>query len=148
VYKWFPNPTLPKEELTTDKKKLLGVSFEKDGYVMFAIAPKCYILKSSKNENDESVKKMKGVSFRLKDNIELESYKSCLEQSSNPVIGINRGFMVVESDPYSHTRHMVKYEQKKKVINRSALDKMIVLENHTCPPILHNLTKEDYYYAK
>jgi hypothetical protein len=110
VYKRFTNPTLPKEEETGDKKKLLGVSFEKEGYIMFVIAPKCYILKSSKVENDESVKKMKGVSFRLKDSIELESYKSCLEQSSNPVMGINRGFMVVESDPYSHTRHMVKYE--------------------------------------
>jgi hypothetical protein len=27
VYKLFPNPTLPKEEQTRDKKKLLGVSF-------------------------------------------------------------------------------------------------------------------------
>jgi hypothetical protein len=26
------------------------VSFEKEGYIMFAIAPKCYILKSSKND--------------------------------------------------------------------------------------------------
>jgi hypothetical protein len=75
VYKWFPNPTLPKEEQTIDKKKLLGVSFEKEGYIMFAIAPKCYILKFSKNENDESVKKMKCVSFRLNDNMELESLK-------------------------------------------------------------------------
>jgi hypothetical protein len=132
VYKWFPNPTLPKEEQTRDKKKLLGVSFEKEGYVMFTIAPKCYILKSSKNDNDENVKKMKGVSFRLNNNIELESYRSCLEQSSVPEIGINRDFMVVESDPYSHSRHMVKYEQKKKAINGSALDKMIVLENHSC----------------
>jgi hypothetical protein len=47
VYKWFPNPTLPKEEPTRDKKKILGVSFEKEGYNMFAIAPKCYISKSS-----------------------------------------------------------------------------------------------------
>jgi hypothetical protein len=115
---------------------------------MIAITPKCYILKSSKNENDENVKKMKGVSFRLNDTIELESYKSCLEQSSNPVMGINRGFMVVESDPYSHSRHMVKYEQKKKAINGSALDKTIVLENHSCTPFLPNLTKEDYYCAK
>jgi hypothetical protein len=115
---------------------------------MFAIARKCCILKSSKDENDEKVKKMKGVSFRLNDSIELESYKSCLEQSSNPVMGINRGFMVVESDPYSHTRHMVKYEQKKKAINGSALDKMIVLENHSCAPFLPNLAKEDYYCAK
>jgi hypothetical protein len=83
---------------------------------MFAIAPKCYILKSSKNENDESIKKMKGVSFRLNDNIELESYKSCLLKYSNPVMGINRGFMVVESDPYSHTKHMVKYEQMNKYL--------------------------------
>jgi hypothetical protein len=31
VYEWFPNPNLPKEEQTRDKKKLLGVSFEKEG---------------------------------------------------------------------------------------------------------------------
>jgi hypothetical protein len=111
---------------------------------MFVIAPKYYILKSSKNENDESAKKTKVVSFRLNHNIELESYRSCLEQSSNPVMGIYRGFMVVESDPYSHTRHMVKYEQKKKAINGCALDKMIILKNHSCAPFLPNLTKVDY----
>jgi hypothetical protein len=33
------------------------------------------------------------------------------------IMRINRSFMVVESDPYSHTRHMVKYEEKKKAIN-------------------------------
>jgi hypothetical protein len=37
VHKLFPNPTLPKEEQTRDKKKLLGVSFEKEGYFMFAM---------------------------------------------------------------------------------------------------------------
>jgi hypothetical protein len=79
LYKWFSNPNLPKEKQTRDKKKLLGVSFEMEGYIMFTITPKCYILKSSKNDNDENVKKMKGVSFRLNDSIELESYKSCLE---------------------------------------------------------------------
>jgi hypothetical protein len=101
VYKWFPNPNIPKEELIRDKKKLPGVSFEKDVYIIFVIALKYYILKSSKNFEDQSVKKMKGVSFRLNDNIELESCKTCLLQSSNPVIEINRDFIVVESDPYS-----------------------------------------------
>jgi hypothetical protein len=145
VYKWFPNPTLPKEELTRDKKKLLGVSFEKEGYIMFAISPKCYILKSSKNDDDKDVKKMKGVSSRLNGNIDLESYKSCLLKSSVPVSGINRGFMIVESDPFTHTRQMVKYVQRKKTINDSALDKMIVFENHACAPFLPSLTKDDYY---
>jgi hypothetical protein len=42
---------------------------------------------------------------------------------------------------------MVKYEQKKKVINGSALDKMIVLENHSCAPFLPNFTEEDYYFS-
>jgi hypothetical protein len=88
---------------------------------MFATAPKSYILKSSKNKNDENVKKMKGVFFRLNNNIELESYKSCLEQSSVRIMGINRGFMVVETDFYSHARYMIKYEQKKKAINGNAL---------------------------
>jgi hypothetical protein len=63
-------------------------------------------------------------------------------------MGINRDFMVVESDPYSGTRYMVKYEQKKKAINECVLDKMIVLENHSCTHSLPNLTKEDYYFAK
>jgi hypothetical protein len=112
---------------------------------MFAIAPKCYILKSSKNDDDPDIKKMKGVSSRLNDNIDLDSYKSCLLKSSVPVSGINRGFMVVESDPFTHTRQMVKYVQRKKAINGSALDKMIVLENHACAPFLPNLTKDDYY---
>jgi hypothetical protein len=56
VYKWFPNPNLPKEELTRDKKKLLGISFEKEGYIMFVIAPKYCILKSSKNDDSRSEK--------------------------------------------------------------------------------------------
>jgi hypothetical protein len=53
--------------------------------------------------------------------------------------------MVVESNSYSHTRHVVKYEKKKKVIKGGALDKMIVLENHSYTPFLPILTKEDYF---
>jgi hypothetical protein len=104
----FYNSIIPKEEQTRDKKKLLGVGLEKEEYIMFAITPKCYILKFSKNDNNKNVKKMKHMSFRLDDNIELENYKNYLLKSSYPVMGINRGFMVVESDPYFHTRHMVK----------------------------------------
>jgi hypothetical protein len=77
---------------------------------------------------------MKGVSSRLNDSINLESYKSCLLKSSVPVSWINGGFMVVESDPFTHTRQMVKYVQRKKFINDSALDKMIILENNACAP--------------
>jgi hypothetical protein len=61
---------------------------------------------------------------------------------------INRSFMVVQSDLYSNIRQMVKYEQKKKAINGSALEKTIVLENHSCALFLPNLTKEDYYFVK
>jgi hypothetical protein len=110
---------------------------------MFGIAPKCYILKSSKYDNNENVEKMKGVSFRLNYNIELESYKSCLEQSSIPITGTNTGFMVVNS----RTRYIVKYEQKKKAINGNTLDEMIVFENHFCASFLPNLAKE-YYFSK
>jgi hypothetical protein len=145
VYKWFPNPSLPKEELIRDKKKLLGVNFEKEGYIMFAITPKRYILKSSKNNNDQEVKKMNGVSSRLNDSIDLESFKSCLLKSSVPVSGINHSFMVVESDPFIYTRQILKYVQRKKAINGRVTDKMIVLENHSCAPFLPNLTKDDYY---
>jgi hypothetical protein len=72
---------------------------EKEDYFMFALVPKCCILKSSKNENNESLKKMKNVSFRLNNDIEFKSYKSCLEQSSVPIIGKEGDFIVVESDP-------------------------------------------------
>jgi hypothetical protein len=143
VYKWFPNPQLR----TKDKKKLLGVSFEKERYGMYAIAPKCYILKGNKSSDKENVRKMKGVSVRLNYDINLMSYKSCLE-SSAPVMGINRGFMMIELNQFSHSRRMVKYQQRKKAVNGLALDKMIVFENHTCAPFLPNLTAEDYIVLK
>jgi hypothetical protein len=143
VYKWLPNPELG----TKDKNKLLGVSFEKVRYVMYAIAPKCYILKGSKSSDKEDVRKTKGVSVRTNDDIDLMSYKSCLE-SSIPVMGINRGFMMIESTPMKHTRQMVKYEQKKKAINGLALDKMIMFKNHACVPFLPNLTADDYIVLK
>jgi gamma-glutamyl-gamma-aminobutyrate hydrolase PuuD len=82
---------------------------------MYVIAPKCYILKGNKTRDKEDVRKMKGVSVRLNDDINLMSYKSCLE-SSVPVMGINRGFMMIESNPFSHTRRMVKYQQRKKLL--------------------------------
>jgi hypothetical protein len=85
VYKWFQNPQF----WTKDKKKLLRVSFEKEGYVMYAILPKCYILKGSKSNDKDDVKKMKGVSVRLNCDIDL-TYKSCLE-SSVPVMGLIEG---------------------------------------------------------
>jgi hypothetical protein len=76
------------EQQTRDKKKLLGVGIEKEGYIMFAIAPKCCILKSLKNDDDQEMKKMKGVFSRLIDTVDLESYKSCLLKSSIPISGI------------------------------------------------------------
>jgi hypothetical protein len=57
AYKWFPNPELG----TKDKKKLLGVSFEKVGYVMYGIAPKCNILRGNKSSDKEDVRKMMRV---------------------------------------------------------------------------------------
>jgi hypothetical protein len=131
--------------MCTNKKKFLGVSFEKKGYIMITVAPKYYILNSSKNKDDQEVKKLKSVSSRLNNNIDLENYKNCLLKSSVPVSGINHGFMVVESNPFTHIRQMVKYVQRKKGINGSALDKMIILENHACVHFLSNLTKDDYY---
>jgi hypothetical protein len=146
MYKWFPNPQLG----TKDKKKLLGVSFEKVGYVMYAIAPKCYILKGNKTSDKEDVRKMKGVSVRLNDDIDLMSYKSCLE-SSVRMMAINRGYMMIESNPLKHIRRMEKYKQRKNVVNGLALDKMIVFKNYPCAPFLPNLTLHQviikYFYC-
>jgi hypothetical protein len=139
VYKLFPNPQLG----TKDKKKLLCVSFEKVGYVMYAIAPKCYILKGNKTTDKEDVRKMKGVSVRLNDDINLMSYKSCLE-SSVSVMGIYRGFMMIE---FTFTWDG-EVPTEKKAVNGLALDKMIVFENNACAPFLPNLTAEDYVVLK
>jgi hypothetical protein len=57
MYKWFPNPQLG----TKYKKKLFGVSFKKEEFVIYAISPKCYILKRSKKRSKEDVRKMKEV---------------------------------------------------------------------------------------
>jgi hypothetical protein len=40
---------------------------------------------------------------------------------------------------------VVKYVKRKKAINGTALDKMIVFENYWCAFFLLNLTKDDYY---
>jgi hypothetical protein len=82
--------------------------------------------------NNKDVKKIKGVSMRLKTNIDLEAYKSCLDKSQ-PIYGI-----------YTHKDDLVKYEQTKKAINGCVLDKMIVLSNYFPAPYLSNLTTEDY----
>jgi hypothetical protein len=108
-------------------------------------SPKFYILKSTKNDDDQDMKKMKGVSSRLNNRIYLESYVSFLLKSAVLVIRIYCGFMIVESDPLTHTRQMVKYVQRKKAINGSALDKIIVLEIYVCAPLFPNITKDDYY---
>jgi hypothetical protein len=63
-------------------------------------------------------------------------------------MGTNRDLMVSESDPHSHTKHMVKYEQKKKIININAFYKVIILKNYSCTPLLPNFTKEDHYFSK
>jgi hypothetical protein len=51
VYKLFPNPKLG----TKDKKKLLEVSLEKEGYVIYIIIPKYYILKGSKRNDNQII---------------------------------------------------------------------------------------------
>jgi hypothetical protein len=75
-------------------KKLLGVSFEKEAYVMYAMVQKCYILKGSKSNDKKDVSKMKGVLVRLNGDVDLMSYKSCLE-SSALVMKINKKFMML-----------------------------------------------------
>jgi hypothetical protein len=106
---------------------------------MYAIAPKCYILKGNKTTDKEDVRNMKGVLVWLNDDINLMSYKSRLESSV---------VVMIESNQFSHSRRIVKYQQKKKAINGLALDKMIIFDNHASAPFLPNLTAEDYVVLK
>jgi hypothetical protein len=79
VYKWLPDPNKDID----DEKKLLGAAIEKEGYLMIAIIPKCYYLKTTRSTEakQNEVKKMKGVSLGSNPEITLESYKSCLDRS-------------------------------------------------------------------
>jgi hypothetical protein len=108
VYKWLPDPNKDID----DEKKLLGAAIEKEGYLMIAIAPKCYYLKTTRptERQQTEAKKMKGVSVGLNPDITLESYKSCIEQSI-PKQGYNRGFKIILSDVKSHKYEMIKYKQ-------------------------------------
>jgi hypothetical protein len=76
VYKWLPDPNKDID----NEKMLLDAVIEKEGYLMIAIAPKCYYLKTTKSTEakQNEVKKMKGVSVGLNPDITPESYKSCL----------------------------------------------------------------------
>jgi hypothetical protein len=71
------------------------------------IPPKCYFLKGSKSNDKEDVKKMKSMLVRLNDDVDLMSYRNCLENSP-VVIGINRGFIMIKSNLFTHSLQMVK----------------------------------------
>jgi hypothetical protein len=79
VFKWFPHPNKDID----DEKKLLGAAIVKEGYLMIAIAPKCYYLKTTRvtETKQNEVKKMIDVSVGLNPDVTLENYKSCLERS-------------------------------------------------------------------
>jgi hypothetical protein len=127
VYKWFS-----KEK---NGKKLLGVSIEKEGTKMVAVAPKCYYISTS---NEKHIMKIKGVSL-ARNTIKPEDYLNVVRYSEI-IKGSNCGFYTKFVDGV-HT--MVKLETEKNAIT-PVHNKMICLPNNSCAPFIEGLTKEDY----
>jgi hypothetical protein len=75
---------------------------------MYVISLKYNILKVNKNSDKMDVRKMKGESVPHNDDIGLICNKIYLEKSVL-VMRINRKFILIESNPFSHTLKMVNY---------------------------------------
>jgi hypothetical protein len=133
VYKWFPDPNKGLE----DEKKLLGVSTEKEGTVMFAVSPKCYYL-CAPGKKEENIMKAKGADLR-RNHITPDDYKATVLEKQI-IQGENCGFYVHDIDGM---KHMVKMLTRKNIIT-PIHNKMICLDNYSCAPIIQGLSKEDY----
>lgn len=137
VYKWFPNDTIADQFLRkADEKKLLGVSVEKEGTEMYAVAPKCYYIETAKG----STSKVKGVSNS--NGFLKNDYKKVL--NDNEVIkGRNMGFYMKKVDGEFE---MVKLEVFKDAITPTH-DKMYCFANNSCAPLIKGFTDKDYEIA-
>jgi hypothetical protein len=124
-YKFFPNP----EKGKVDEKKLLGMAIEKEGNFMIALAPKCYYIHTVRGPTIKN----KGVGKRNK--LTKEEYVDNLEKGEvshavNVNLRSNRGVM------------------GKEVIRKVAVSgvhtKMVVLDNHSCAPIVFGINPTEY----
>jgi hypothetical protein len=137
IFKWFPNPQLGIE----DEKKLLGLSIEKEGVGMIALAPKCYCFCG---ENNSETKKSKGIQLYRNPEITLQSYVNCIEQSTT-IYGVNVGFRTIKANNTDNSFQMIKYKQTKLALSPIVLDKMYVFPNHqSCAPIILGFNNENY----
>jgi hypothetical protein len=115
---------------------LLGVSVEKEGIKMIAVAPKCYYITGPNEKN--LILKIKGVSL-ARNRI---SPKDCEEtiDESKIIRGQNCGFHTKKVDG---SVGMVKLETDKNAIT-PVHNKMICLKNNSCAPFIEGLTRKDY----
>jgi hypothetical protein len=135
VYRWFPNPNIEDKSLRkADEKKLLGVSVEKEGRKMFAIAPKCYFIETDRN----NVSKLKGVSEGL-NRYKESDFKEVLTENKVQK-GINLGFYMKR---VNNDFHMTRLQVYKDAITGKH-DKMYCYTNHSCAPLINGYTDENY----
>jgi hypothetical protein len=133
---WFPNPLGGVE----DEKKLLGLTIEKEGEGMIALAPKCYCFFTSLK--DKITRKAKGVQINRNPDINLDSYKSVLI-NNNMLFATNVGFRTIPEE--NNTYSTVKYEQHKIALSAKVLDKMVIFFNHqSCAPLIFNFITDNY----
>jgi hypothetical protein len=132
VFKWFPDPTKGLE----DEKKLLGLCVEKEGSEMIALGPKCYTLKTEK----QNILKVKGVTLKQNPQVSLESYKKVLNEKAT-IMGEN---IILRMKAEKGQDFQMTKQVQPKIVMTGIHNKMRVLSNESCAPFIEGLGKDNY----
>ena len=118
------------DKFMSGSKKLLGLSIEREGSSMIALAPKCYSINSKNSE----INKLKGLNLTDND-IHYDDYKEIIDKNSTKS-GVNKIMKCKGCD-------LFEIEQEKRSLT-GFHNKMIVLSNQCCVPYVYGLNASDY----
>jgi hypothetical protein len=141
AYTLFPDPTIENPLLRIkDEKKLLGLAIEKYGNIFYGVSPKSYYMNCWEDENSpQQLRKMKGVSRKYNEILE-EQYADVINKNS-VVYGVNYQLKLNALGPLPF--QMMSIKQRKAALT-PLHNKMRVLSNQSCAPLIEKLTRADY----
>ncbi|KAA6381509.1 MAG: hypothetical protein EZS28_022964 [Streblomastix strix] len=117
-----------------DEKKILGLSIERQGISMTALAPKNYMIETNYNGNSKI--KLKGVNQKT-NKITKEQIVDCIEEGKITKCTNMR---------LGQKNHQMSQLAIEKNGITGIHDKMIVLENQSCCPFIFGLSSKDYSF--
>ena len=127
------------DKFMSGNKQLLGLSIEREGSSMIALAPKCYsIISQSATSNgiskNSEINKLKGLNLTDND-IHYDDYKEIIDKNSTKS-GVNKMIKCKGCD-------LFEIEQEKRCLT-GYHNKMVVLSNQCCAPFVYGLKASDY----